>query len=317
MIPAVVVHGGAGRISQTAACQQGVLRAVQAGMAVLRSDGDEREASALEAVLAAVRVLEDDPVFNAGTGAVLNLDGQAELDAAVATGEGGFGAVGALQNTRHPVDVARLVMEQTDHLLLVGTGAERFARSRGVPPYNPIPSERLERWRREKERLRSGQTPVPYWQRLSKAELSTAGSTGTGPEGSTSHYSTVGAVAVDRLGRVAAATSTGGISLKLPGRIGDTPIMGAGTYAAATGAASATGHGEGIIRLSLTRRVVEQLKTQDAMRAARHVIDQAREVGVDAGVIVVDTWGNLGYAYNTPAMAWAWAKGDQVEVFPG
>lgn len=278
------MHGGAGHVEDTDGEQRrGAELAASAGWAKL-CEGK----SALEAVVTAVCRLEDDPHFNAGRGAVLNLAGAAELDAAVATGEGGFGAVGALQAVQHPVLVARDVMEQTDHLLLVGEGALAFARARGYPPFNPVTIERLQRYERDLALLEQG--ALPYWQRLNRQR---------------SKYGTVGAVAVDGNGAVAAATSTGGISLKLPGRVGDTSVMGAGTYAALIGAASATGDGEGILRLGLTRLAVDAMGQQHAQQAVDIAMEAARQQQVAAGLIAVDAQGGLGFAYTTPQMVYA------------
>ncbi|MBE3556049.1 MAG: isoaspartyl peptidase/L-asparaginase [Firmicutes bacterium] len=278
------MHGGAGHVEDTDGEQQhGAEHAASAGWAKLVA-GE----SALEAVVTAVCLLEDDPHFNAGRGAVLNLAGATELDAAVATGEGGFGAVGALQAVQHPVLVARDVMEQTDHLLLVGEGALAFARARGYPPFNPVTVERLQRYERDRALLEQG--TLPYWQRLNQRR---------------SRYGTVGAVAVDRAGAVAAATSTGGISLKLPGRVGDTPVMGAGTYAELIGAASATGDGEGILRLGLTRLAVQTMVQHPAQQAVEAAIEVARQKKVAAGLIAVDAQGGLGFACTTPQMVYA------------
>lgn len=279
-VPALIVHGGAGTVTDREGHLDGVRRAVEAGFAVLEGGGP-----ALEAVLAAVRVLEDDPVFNAGTGSALNLQGEVEMDAAVALGDGGFGAVACVTGVQHPVDLARVVMERTDHLIVAGHGAVQLARRYGFPPYNPVTEERLRQWRRALEAARRGEglyRKMGGW------------------------YSTVGAAARDATGAVAAATSTGGITLKLPGRVGDTPVPGAGTYAALWGAASATGHGEGILRVALTRRVVEAMAERPAAEACRLVMAELEGSGVEAGVIGVDRLGRVGVAFNTPAMAWAY-----------
>lgn len=278
--PALIVHGGAGSIKDPEGHRAGVIRAAEAGFAVLDQGG-----SALDAVLAAVRVLEDDPVFNAGTGSVLTLQGEVEMDAAVALGDGRFGAVACVRGVRHPVDLARVVMEETDHLLIVGEGANALARKHGFPLHNPVTEERLAQWRQALQAARQGQG---YYRRLG------------------GWYSTVGAAARDASGQVAAATSTGGIVLKLPGRVGDTPIPGAGTFAGRHGAASATGHGEGILRVALTRRVEALMAELPAGEACRRAIEGASAAGVEAGVIAVDSQGRVGYAFNTPSMAWAY-----------
>ncbi|BAS25994.1 isoaspartyl peptidase/L-asparaginase family protein [Limnochorda pilosa] len=287
-VPALIVHGGAGSISDPEGHRAGVRRAVDAGFAVLDDGG-----SALNAVLAAVRVLEDDPVFNAGTGSCLTLQGEVEMDAAVARGDGGFGAVTCVRGVRHPVDLARAVMERTDHLILAGEGAVQLARRLGFPPYNPVTEERLAQWRRALEAAERGE-----------GRFSRRGG----------WYSTVGAAARDASGAVAAATSTGGIVLKLPGRVGDTPVPGAGTHAGVHGAASATGHGEGILRLALTRGVVEAMESLSAQEACRMAVDRARAAGVEAGVIGVDLQGRVGFAFNTPSMAWAYRVAGEAAV---
>src|SRR5687767_11847980 len=220
----IVVHGGAGDLNPSddpKPCIEGCLAAARAGHAVLKAGG-----SALDAVIAAVVWLEDDPHFNAGTGSVLNADGEVETDASVMTGDLKAGAVGALKGIKNPVLLARLVMERTKHVLLVADGALRFAKEQGVGLVDPA-SMITERARTK-------------WSR-----------TGT-----------VGAVARDSQGRLAAATSTGGTTRKLPGRLGDTPLIGCGTFArAGAGAASCTGIGEAIIKTTLARWAVDRLAT--------------------------------------------------------
>jgi len=247
---AIVVHGGAGtlplerRPAAVSACRA----AAEAGHAVLAAGG-----RALDAVQAAVRVLEDAPELNAGTGAVLTRDGTVELDAAIMDGAArAIGAVAAVPDVRAPIDLARAILDDGEHVLLAGPAALRFAAERGI---HPVPTESLiterarTRWRDETAR-RAGL-------------LTTADSTKEG--------GTVGAVAVDRDGHVAAATSTGGINWKRSGRVGDTPLPGCGTWADDRGgAASATGDGEAIIRVTLCRTLVDRLERgEDPDAAAR------------------------------------------------
>lgn len=229
---------------------------------------------ALEAVIAAVRHMEDEPVLNAGIGAVLNQDGVAELDAGVMEGAGmQAGAVGAVRDVRHPVDLARAVMEDTSHVLLVGEGASRFARSAGIEMCDPavfVTERQLKRVRRGGD--------------------------------------TVGAVARDAHGTVAVAVSTGGTEDKLPGRIGDSPIPGAGFYADdSSGAACGTGVGEAFMRLCLCKDAVDQLaEGRPASRVAQAAIEYlGRRVGGEGGIIVVSASGEPGAAFNTPYMPWA------------
>lgn len=255
MIKYLAVHGGAGNIRDKEKLREGMIRALEAGIQMK---------DALDAVEEAVKVLEDDPNFNAGTGSVLNLEGDVEMDAMIATSSGKIGAVAAIKYVKNPICVARKVMENTNHILLVGEGAISFARKCGFEHYDPKTSERIERWKKMISE-RKGE----------------------------SFLETVGAVAFDGQ-EYAAATSTGGLWLKLPGRVGDTPIFGAGTYASPKGAASATGQGELIMRRLVAYVAVES--EEDPMKSAKLAIGNIR-----AGVIVVKN-GGIGYAYNTEMM---------------
>jgi beta-aspartyl-peptidase (threonine type) len=279
---AIIVHGGAGDIedARRARCIAGCEAAAAAGWALL----DEGK-SALDAVEAAVRALEDDAEFNAGYGAVLSRAGTIEVDACVMTGERSIGAVGAVPWLRHPVTLARRVLEDGEHVLLVGDGALAFAREHGIVAESaatmvtPRARARFEKREGEdKKRMRSGDT--------------------------------VGACAIDKSGRVAVATSTGGIPWKRPGRVGDSPLPGAGTWAERdVGAASATGHGESIIRALMTRVAVDQLRagaTPD--EAARAAVAELARVGGSGGVIVVGCDGPdqvVGHHTSTARMPWA------------
>lgn len=262
----IIVHGGAGDLQpddDPKSHLEGCLKAARAGHAVLVKGG-----SALDAVIAAVVALENDPLFNAGTGSALNADGEVECDASVMTDDLKAGAVAAVKGVANPIALARLVMEQTPHVLLVGDGAVRFARSRGVTLVDPT-SMITERARKR-------------WSR-----------TGT-----------VGAVARDTHGRLAAATSTGGTTGKLPGRVGDTPLIGCGTYAAKAGAASATGLGEAIIKATLTRWAVDQLAAgQEAGHVAREAVARLPGAGGEGGLILLDAQGRVGCAFNTQRMS--------------
>jgi L-asparaginase / beta-aspartyl-peptidase len=253
---------------------------VRAGWDVLGGGG-----SALDAVQAAVRVLEDDPVFNAGIGSALTRAGTVEVDAAIMDGATlRIGAIGAVENAGKPVELARAVLEDGEHVLLVGPAAWEFAREQGI---EPVPPETLVTERALK-RLQKGNT--------------------------------VGACAIDEAGHVAAATSTGGISGKRRGRVGDTPLAGCGTYADDQGgAASATGHGESIIRVTMSRTVVELLRAgRTAEEAARaSVAELADRVRGTGGVICVDRDGRVGLAHNTPAMVFGWATGAHPEPITG
>ena len=272
----ILVHGGAGRIEPEweEAVLSGVKRARDAGWAVLASGG-----SALEAAVEAVRVLEDDPAFNAGTGSALNRQGFVEMDAAVMIGEGlRFGGVAAVRDVKNPILLAREVMD-SEHILLSGEGASLFARERGIPRYPPeaLVTERA----------------LARWQRIRRQGGRTSG--------------TVGAVALDAQGRLAAATSTGGIVDKRVGRVGDTPLVGAGTYAeAGLGAASATGEGEFLARALVAYRAVAALKTRSPEEAADEALALARELGGQGGLILLAADGSFAAVHTSPQMSHAW-----------
>jgi beta-aspartyl-peptidase (threonine type) len=283
--PAIIVHGGAGDIAdeRRARCVAGCEAAAAAGWAVLDGGG-----SALDAVEAAVRVLEDDPEFNAGHGAVLTRSGTIEVDACVMLGDRRVGGVGAVPWLRHPVTLARRVLEDGEHVLLVGEGALEFARAHGIAP-EPRDSLITPRARARHE-AREGALPPD----ASAADKVRSGDT-------------VGACAVDAAGRVAAATSTGGIPWKRPGRVGDTPLVGAGTYALdGAGAASATGHGESIIRALVTRVAIERLRAGAAPDdAARAAVAELVAVGGEGGVILAAADGRVAVHTSTARLPWA------------
>lgn len=276
----IVVHGGAGALAAEdgAGHAAGCLRAARAAAERLAAGGQ-----ALDAVQVAVEVLEDDPLFNAGVGASLTSAGHVELDASIMDGQSlRAGGVCALPPFRHPVAIARAVLEQGRHVLYAGAGAARFAEAAG---FSPVPEDALI-VERARERLAEAlrRDPPPWG-------------------------GTVGAVAFDRHGQIAAATSTGGTTGKLPGRVGDSPIVGAGTYADShAGGASATGHGEGILRVALTGSLVSRMRSgESAEAAARIVLDEMQaRVGSEGGVIAVDPRGGLAWARTSPGMSWAW-----------
>ncbi|HWV39875.1 MAG TPA: isoaspartyl peptidase/L-asparaginase [Vulgatibacter sp.] len=288
MPPAIIVHGGAGAIAsddRAAACADGCLAAARIGHAILSRGG-----SALDAVEAACAALEDDPLFNAGTGSCLNADGEVELDASIMEGSTlRAGGVALVRTVKNPIRLARLVMERSPHVLLAGEGVERFAREQGLAPHPPallVTDRALERWREERAK-------------------------GIAPR-----LGTVGAVAIDGAGRVAAATSTGGTSGKLAGRIGDSPLPGSGLYADdEAGAVSATGQGEAIIRVVLSKLVCDRMAAGDpAEVAAAAGVRQLARVGGEGGVIAVDRRGRLGFAMNTPRMSRASIDADGSEA---
>jgi L-asparaginase / beta-aspartyl-peptidase len=276
-VPAIVVHGGAGADPGDAReeLRAGMRAAVEHGWRVLTAGG-----RAVDAVEAAVRALEDHPRFNAGHGSALTSAGTVEMDAGIMEGDRlACGAVAVVSRIANPITLARCVMDDGRHVLLAGEGAHAFAREAGVPECDPA-------------------TLITDRQRARLAERRAA--TGGG---------TVGAVALDRHGTSAAATSTGGIAGKRPGRVGDTPLIGCGTYADSTlGAVSCTGDGEAVIRVVLARRALEYVKEADdpdyaAKVAVELLVEEGRGGG---GLIIVDWRGRTGYAHSTPLMPVAW-----------
>ncbi|MBI3202209.1 MAG: isoaspartyl peptidase/L-asparaginase [Myxococcales bacterium] len=277
---AVLVHGGAGDVPDAkverhvAGCRAAAARARE----ILAAGG-----SALDAAQAAVIVLEDDPVFNAGTGACLTADGTLELDACVMEGEAlRAGAVCALDPFKNPIAIARAVLEEGTHVLYAARGARAFAEGAGFSPADP-----------------ASMITEAARQKLAEARASGKVSGWAG--------GTVGAVARDVRGHVAAATSTGGMVGKRAGRVGDSPIVGAGTYADDLGgAASATGHGEGILRVALGATAVHRLAHAGPEPVARGLIAEMRaRVGATGGLILVGRDGRLGWARSTRTMTWA------------
>ncbi|MCS7284045.1 MAG: isoaspartyl peptidase/L-asparaginase [Anaerolineae bacterium] len=292
--PIIVVHGGAWNIppEEHPPHIEGCRRAALRGWEVLVSGG-----SALDAVEAAVRLMEDDPTFDAGKGSCLNAVGEVELDAIVMDGETlRMGAVAAVRRVANPVSLARLLMEKGPHTFLVGSGAEEYARYHGFPLIDPrelIVDRERERW----EAWRNGQGM--YATNL------------FGPQG------TVGAVALDLRGNLAAATSTGGRPGKWPGRVGDSPLVGCGAYADnMTAAASATGDGEALMRIVATKSACDLVgQGVHPQEAARRVLAllEARTGGY-GGLILLDREGRVGIAHTTPHMAWAMVRDGVVQA---
>ncbi len=294
----IIVHGGAGNIpdAHEEAHKRGCKRAAQEGASVL-----ERGGSALDACCAAVRVLEDDPVYNACIGGALDAHGAVACDAAVMTGEDlGYGAIGAVVGVRHPIDLARSVMEDGRHCLLVGPSALHFARERSVALCDPalhITERTQAEWAARKALIDAGQTPPSTvdWTPLEEGD-------------------TVGAVARDGAGRVAAATSTAGLLMRVPGRVGDSPIAGSGTYAdAALGAMSATGHGETMMRTVFSLRALQALSLEQLSSKYKKILEEqlsqaTAKIGGKGGAIAVLPSGETAYARNTKHMGVAWVS---------
>ncbi|MBC1183368.1 isoaspartyl peptidase/L-asparaginase [Brevundimonas sp. WCHBH090558] len=301
----LAIHGGAGVIErssltpeQDAAYRAALQGALDAGSAVLESGG-----SALDAVQAAVQLMEDDPLFNAGRGAVFTAAGRNELDAAVMNGSDlTAGSVAGLTTTRHPVAAARAVMERSPHVMLIGSGADAFAASVGLEQVDPGFFFTERRWQGLVKALTEAGQPIP--ERPAGAPLPGAQAE-VAPPLNEKKFGTVGAVALDNQGRLAAATSTGGMTAKRWGRVGDVPIIGAGTYASnADGCAvSATGDGEYFIRATVARDICARIAGGAATQAAGQAeIADADRLGGKGGVIVMGLDGRPAFAMSTSGM---------------
>ncbi len=309
--PLLLIHGGAWDIParMRAAHEAGVLAALNHGYALLE-DG----ASAVEAVTAAVAQLEDDETFDAGRGAFLTRDGRVQLDALLMEGATlRAGGVACVERLRNPIQAARLVLEKSPHVYFVGPGAEQFAAAHGMP----LIENRELVVPREEANLREAQAR----ERAGLPDTTFAGTepeTGAGaprrPSGQESH-DTVGAVALDREGNLAAGTSTGGTLNKTPGRVGDSSLIGCGCYADnASAAVSLTGWGEPIMKLVLGKWAVDRVQAgATPQEAAVDAIEYlANRLGGHGGIILVDGRGRVGLAHNTPSMAWGLAAADGV-----
>jgi beta-aspartyl-peptidase (threonine type) len=311
MKPSLIVHGGAWDVPDESvdACKSGCQRALTAGWSILSGGG-----SALDAIEAAIVVLEDDPVFDAGYGSHLNLDGRVECDAMVMDGATlRAGSVAALQRIRNPIRLAREVFENCPHMMLVGDGAERFAKAQGIALCDPM------------ELI--AEAELQAWQHCKKDQHAAANHRGH-------DQGTVGAVAIDAHGALFAATSTGGTCCKLPGRVGDSPLIGCGCYADTdAGGVSATGYGEAIMKIVMAKTATDFLRAsavgpQDAgsgpgtisaarnssvaaMLAARESVNLlAKRTQATGGLILLDRCGNPGFAFNTPRMAYGYVARD-------
>jgi len=296
--PVIVVHGGAGtwQPERSQPGLEGVKRAAKTGFEILRKGG-----SAVDSVMEAVAVMEDDGAFNAGYGSTLNIEKQVEMEASIMDGKTlQAGATSLLKDVKNPVRLARIVMEKTDHILVVGEGAEKLAKIFNLERRSPMTELRLKYHEQQKKILLEGKFELPKLYNLIKNH----------PE--FFELETVGAVALDKDGNVAAATSTGGFPLKLPGRIGDSPLIGCGTYADnQAGACSATGVGEIAIRLVLAKTVcnfIEDGKTaQEAVESAISLVNKRITATYNSmGLIAVDAHGRIGAAHNSPNMCWAY-----------
>lgn len=303
----LVVHGGAGTIlrenmtaAQEAEYRAKLTEAIGAGHAVLARGG-----SSLDAIEATIHILEDSPLFNAGKGAVFTAEGTNELDASIMWGPTrAAGAVAGVKHVKHPISLARAVMEKSPHVFMAREGAEAFAREHGL---EMVPAEyfRTEhRW----EQL----------QRAKAAERQKAGAS-LDPEHGDFKFGTVGVVALDKQGNLAAGTSTGGMTNKRFGRIGDSPVIGAGNYADEQCAVSATGHGEFFIRYTVASDICARVRYHGmplADAADAVIMGTLAPIDADGGVVAMDRAGNIAMPFNTPGMYRGFAKQDgKVHVF--
>ncbi|MBX5326300.1 asparaginase [Candidatus Bathyarchaeota archaeon A05DMB-4] len=297
----MLVHGGAGEwpLERRDAGLAGVREAAEKGFRVLEKNG-----AALDAVETAVKVMEDMDVFNAGLGSSLTIEKKIEMEASIMDGKTlRAGATSLLSDIKNPVHLARLIMENTDHVYIVGEGAEKLAQLFKLERRNAATQSRLESWNKLKEQFKKGKLEyLPKIYKLVKEHPSLF------------QLDTVGAVALDKDGNVAAATSTGGVTLKFPGRIGDTPLIGCGTYADnEAGACSATGMGEIAVRLVLSKSVCDQMRegssAQKAVeKAIRTVNRRIRDTFNHMGLIAVDKKGDVEVAHNSPNICHAYMR---------
>ena len=302
---ALAVHGGAGTIERGSMTPEreneyraGIENALRAGEKILRGGG-----SALDATEAAVRTLEDDPHFNAGKGAVFTSAGTNEMDAAIMDGKTlGAGAVAGVEHVRNPVTLARAVMEKSKHVFIIGAGAEEFAKRNGIELVDAKYFFTQERW----DDLKKAQG----------AEKSGRGGEKKFIISEEEHHGTVGAVARDKDGNLAAATSTGGTTNKLPGRVGDSPVIGAGTYANNnTCAVSCTCDGEYFIRAAVAHEVCALIERGMSLReASEKALARARELGGSGGLIAVDKNGEVALPFNTSGMYRGYVAADGKHV---
>ena len=288
--PAIVIHGGAGWFSNMSPdeikdLKKGLKMAADKGFDILENGG-----SSEDAVEAAIIILEDNPLFNAGRGSVYTSEEKQEMDASIMTGKDNeAGAVSSVTNVKNPISLARHVMEETPHVMFTSSGAEKLARDNNI--------EQVEQsYFANPDRLKS----------LKKAQENKKG--------------TVGVVAIDKNRVITAGTSTGGMTNKAPGRVGDSPIIGAGTWVENNSCGvSATGHGEYFIRFSVAKEICVKARYQNKsiQQASTEVMNQLKEIGADGGVIVMDNKGNYAFAFNTPAMARAYkdASSEVIKIY--
>jgi beta-aspartyl-peptidase (threonine type) len=288
MKPKIIVHGGARGLSEYESIRQNdVTTACEAAYEVLL------EKSAVDAVEEAIKRMESSPYLNAGVGSYLQLDGRVRMDASIMKDDLSAGAVIGIEDVEHPISIARRVMEATQHVILSGKLATSFAHSEGFPRYDPRTRERVDQWLDILERFR---TQTTYEQIFHVHQYLNTAKDSLG---------TVGCVAIDAHGHIAAGTSTGGLKIDVPGRVGDSAIIGAGTYCAKFGGVSCTGSGEKILVLALSKGVINYLRYHEekiARDAVQYGIEELNSINAKGGLICIDQQGNIGYRFNTEIM---------------
>ncbi len=305
---AIAIHGGSGTITratltapQEAAFREALAESLEAGRRILAGGG-----TSLDAVVAAVKVLEDSPLFNAGKGAVFTAEGTNEMDASVMDGKDlRAGAVASVTTVKNPVEAARAVMEKSRHVMLAGKGAEQFAREQGLALVDPSYFRTEERWQQLLKARERGRLELDH-------DGKKAAPAKSGALAGDEKLGTVGAVALDAAGNLAAATSTGGLTNKRFGRIGDSPIVGAGTWAEnGSVAVSATGTGEMFIRAAAAHDIAALVKYKglSAQSAADEVLGKVKALGGRGGVVVLDRSGEPVFSFTTEGMYRGFARG--------
>lgn len=307
-----VIHGGAGVITRgsltpekEAEYRKKLEEAVLAGYKALQAGK-----TSLDAVEIAIKILEDSPLFNAGKGAVFTNDGKNELDSSIMDGKTlAAGAVAGLHHVKNPISLARAVMEKSPHVMMVGDGAEKFAKEMNIELVDEKYFFTQERWdslqkilKEEKEKEKKVQSPKS---KVQSQQIQTEDSGLKTLDLPYNKFGTVGAVALDKDGNLAAGTSTGGMTNKKYGRVGDAPIIGAGTYANnQTCAISATGWGEYFIRLGVARDIsaLMEYRALPVQQAVDIEMDKVKKLGGDGGVIAIDKFGNIGISFNSEGM---------------
>ncbi|MFZ8846750.1 MAG: isoaspartyl peptidase/L-asparaginase family protein [Candidatus Hydrothermia bacterium] len=296
----IIVHGGAGEWNEEKLkiAESSLIKSVEKGLEILKKYDDP-----ISACEEAIKILEDEPIFNAGTGSVLNIFGEVEMDASIMRGDNlKAGAVAGIKNIKNPISLARKIMEETEHVLIISEGAQKLAKTFGFEEYNPITNESIEKYKKAKENFDNINSLKHIKQFMEKYPNYFIG--------------TVGAVVVNSKGVIVSGSSTGGTILKLKGRVGDTPLIGAGIYANEVCGASATGIGEGIIRVNLSSFVCYLVKigisVENAVKSAIDYLTQ--KVNLPAGIIALDNYGNVGFYHNTKYMPVAYYKDGKIQV---